>query len=154
MRRTIYAHRLQFRNFIVGPWTSPHHRTVRAFLFFVLMLRISLSTGKSMGRGEASCRVHWRNALVGRFQRCDNPLSPAPHSCPVPACPVGSTGHCSTGTAQGNGPVTFNPLASEFFFLVLAHSVYKMWITQEPNKLALWNKLHFEEKKTESIEHV
>ena len=24
----------------------------------------------------------------------------------------------------------------------------------EPNKLALWNKLHFEEKKTESIEHV
>ena len=32
--------------------------------------------------------------------------------------------------------------------------VYKMWIIQEPNKLALWNKLHFEEKKTESIEHV
>jgi len=29
-----------------------------------------------------------------------------------------------------------------------------MWIIQEPNKLALWNKLHFEEKKTESIEHV
>jgi hypothetical protein len=32
--------------------------------------------------------------------------------------------------------------------------VYKMWIIQEPNKLALWNKLHFEEKKMESIEHV
>ena len=47
-----------------------------------------------------------------------------------------------------------NPLAPELFFLILAHSVYKMWITQEPNKLALWNKLHFEEKKTESIEHV
>ena len=29
-----------------------------------------------------------------------------------------------------------------------------MWIIQEPNKLALWNKLHFEEKKTDSIEHV
>ena len=41
-----------------------------------------------------------------------------------------------------------------YFFLISAHSVYKMWIIQEPNKLALWNKLHFEEKKTESIEHV
>ena len=41
-----------------------------------------------------------------------------------------------------------------YFFLILAHSVYKMWIIQEPNKLALWNKLQFEEKKTESIEHV
>jgi len=30
-----------------------------------------------------------------------------------------------------------------------------MWIKQEPNKLELWNKLHFEEKKkTESIFHV
>jgi len=28
-----------------------------------------------------------------------------------------------------------------------------MWIKQEPNKLELWNKLHFEEKKTESIYH-
>ena len=44
--------------------------------------------------------------------------------------------------------------APELFFLILAHPVYKMWIIQEPNKLALWNKLHFEEKKTESIEHV
>jgi len=41
-----------------------------------------------------------------------------------------------------------------YFFLILAHPVYKMWIIQEPNKLAWWNKLHFEEKKTESIEHV
>ena len=43
------------------------------------------------------------------------------------------------------------PLAPELFFLILAHSVYKMWIIQEPNKLKLWNKLHFKEKKTESI---
>ena len=50
--------------------------------------------------------------------------------------------------------VQINPLALELFFLILAHPVYKMWITQEPNKLALWNKLHFEEKKTESIEHI
>ena len=41
-----------------------------------------------------------------------------------------------------------------YFFLILAHLVYKMWITQEPNKLELWNKLHFEEKKTESLHHV
>ena len=47
-----------------------------------------------------------------------------------------------------------NLLAPELFFLILAHLVYKMWIIQEPNKLALWNKLHLEEKKTESIERV
>jgi len=34
-----------------------------------------------------------------------------------------------------------------FFFLILAHSIYKMWIKQEPNTLELWNKLHFKEKK-------
>jgi len=38
--------------------------------------------------------------------------------------------------------------------LGLAHSVYKMWLIQEPNTLELWNKLHFEEKKTESTYHV
>jgi len=37
------------------------------------------------------------------------------------------------------------------FFLILAHPVYKMWIKQEPNMLELWNKLHFEEKETESM---
>jgi hypothetical protein len=40
------------------------------------------------------------------------------------------------------------------FFLSLAHPVYKIWIMQEPNTLELWNKLHFEEEKTESIYHV
>ena len=51
-------------------------------------------------------------------------------------------------------PNIVNLLAPELFFLILAHSVYKMWIIQEPNKLELWNKLHFKEKKTESIHHV
>ena len=46
------------------------------------------------------------------------------------------------------------PFGAGIIFLILAHSVYKMWIIQEPNKLALWNKLHFEEKKTETVEHV
>jgi len=47
-----------------------------------------------------------------------------------------------------------NLLAPELFFFILAHPVYKMRIIQELNKLELWNKLHFEEKKTETIHHV
>jgi len=47
-----------------------------------------------------------------------------------------------------------NLLAPELFFLILAHSVYKMWIKQEPNMLELWNKPHFEEEKMESIYHI
>ena len=38
-----------------------------------------------------------------------------------------------------------------YFFLILAHPVYKIWIIQEPNMLELWNKLHFEGKKGEYI---
>jgi hypothetical protein len=41
----------------------------------------------------------------------------------------------------------FNLLAPEFYIKILAHSVCKMWITQKPKKVALWNKWHFEEKK-------
>jgi len=51
---------------------------------------------------------------------------------------------------QGQSKDT-NLLAAEYFFKILAHPVYKMWIIQEPNTLELWNKLHFEEKKTDSI---
>jgi len=40
------------------------------------------------------------------------------------------------------------------YFLNFSTPVYKMWIIKEPNMLELWNKLHFEEKKTESIYHV
>jgi len=47
-----------------------------------------------------------------------------------------------------------NILSPDFFFLILPQPVYKIWITQEPNKLELWNKLHFEEEKTESIYHI
>ena len=53
------------------------------------------------------------------------------------------------------GSLGVKRLRSILIFLILAHPVYKMWIIQEPNKLALWNKLHFEEeKKTESVEQV
>ena len=48
----------------------------------------------------------------------------------------------------------FNRLVPELFFLILAHPVYKMLIKQEPNTLELRNKLHFEEKETESVYHV
>jgi len=37
------------------------------------------------------------------------------------------------------------------YFFNFSTPVYKMWIIQEPNKLELWNKLHFEEEKTENI---
>ena len=40
------------------------------------------------------------------------------------------------------------------YFFNFSTPVYKMWIIQEPNTLELWNKLHFEEKRTESIYHV
>ena len=32
-------------------------------------------------------------------------------------------------------------------FQILAHPVFKMWVIQKPNKVALWNKRHFEGKK-------
>ena len=41
-----------------------------------------------------------------------------------------------------------------YFFLILAHPVYKMWTIQELNMLHLCNKLHFEREKTESIHYV
>ena len=45
-----------------------------------------------------------------------------------------------------------NLLATDFFFFrILAHPVFKMWVIQEPNKVALWNKRHFEEKEMEII---
>jgi len=59
-----------------------------------------------------------------------------------------------TGVLQRQPNFVINLLAPELFSLILAHPVYKMWIIQEPNTLELWNKLHFEEKKTESIYRV
>jgi len=50
-----------------------------------------------------------------------------------------------------HGEAWLHPLLTfsrrNYFFLILAHPVYKMWIIQEPNTLELWNKLHFEERK-------
>ena len=47
----------------------------------------------------------------------------------------------------------FNLLATDFF-QILAHPVFKMWVIQKPNKVALWNKRHFEGEKMEIIQHV
>ena len=62
--------------------------------------------------------------------------------------------HSKLKVTQGiyDAPLTF--WGRNFFFLILAHTVYKMLIIQEPNTLELWNKLHFEEKKTEIIYRV
>jgi len=38
-----------------------------------------------------------------------------------------------------------------YFFLILAHPVYKMWIIRDPNTLDLLNKLHFEEEKKRRV---
>jgi len=43
-----------------------------------------------------------------------------------------------------NGGLCLTFWGRNYFFLIWAHSVYKMWIIQEPNTLQLWNKLHFE----------
>ena len=50
--------------------------------------------------------------------------------------------------------VILQPFGAIIIFLILAHPVYKMWIIQEPNMLELWNRLHFEEKKTDCIQYV
>ena len=42
---------------------------------------------------------------------------------------------------------SLNLLATDFFFQILAHPVFKMWVIQKPNKVALWNNRRFEEKK-------
>ena len=47
---------------------------------------------------------------------------------------------------------TLPHVGTGIIFLILVHPVYAMWIIQEPNTLQLWNKLHFEEKETESID--
>ena len=51
---------------------------------------------------------------------------------------------CTRINDQVQNPLSF--WRRNYFFLILAHPVYKMWIIKWPNKLALWNKLHFEEK--------
>ena len=45
-----------------------------------------------------------------------------------------------------NGIEFLNLLAQDFFFLILTHIVYKMWIIQELNMLELWNNPRFEEE--------
>jgi len=51
-------------------------------------------------------------------------------------------------------PFVLNFRRRNYFFLNFSTPVYKTWIIQEPNTLELWNKLHFEEKKRESIYRV
>ena len=41
----------------------------------------------------------------------------------------------------------YYPFGAGIIFLILAHSVYKMWIIQEPNKLELWKNCILKRKK-------
>ena len=50
--------------------------------------------------------------------------------------------------------IDVEPFGAGIYFFNFSTPVYKMLIIQEPNMLELWNKLHFEEEKTESIYHV
>ena len=50
--------------------------------------------------------------------------------------------------------IIFNLLATDFFFPNFSTPVFKMWVIQKPNRVALWNTRHFEEEKTEIIQHV
>jgi hypothetical protein len=43
--------------------------------------------------------------------------------------------------------LTFLTFWRRIFFQILAHPVFKMWVIQKLNKVALWNKRHFEEEK-------
>ena len=61
----------------------------------------------------------------------------------VSVCVLTNFKSCITLTAWR----TLTVWRRNYFFLILAHPVYKMWIIQEPNMLELWNKLHFEEEK-------
>ena len=58
-----------------------------------------------------------------------------------------------TGNVTSHDVCVLN-FGAGIIFLTLAHPVYKMWIIQKPNTLDFWNKLHFEEEKTESIYRV
>ena len=50
--------------------------------------------------------------------------------------------------------ILINLLATDFFFSNFSTPVFKMWIIQKPNKVALWNKQNFEEKKMGITQHV
>ena len=53
----------------------------------------------------------------------------------------------TTLCSSAGGQIVFTFWRRNYFFLILAHPVYEMWILKEQNTLKLWNKLHFEEKR-------
>ena len=63
--------------------------------------------------------------------------------------------YCDVTIHADVGKVTEDwPFGDVFFFSNFSTPVFKMWVIQKPNKVALWNKRHFEEEKMEIIQHV
>ena len=69
------------------------------------------------------------------------------YHCNASSVEVGNRWSCTQRYHTLFNGVVLNILATDFFFQILAHPVFKMWILQEPNKVALRNKRHLEEKK-------
>jgi len=66
---------------------------------------------------------------------------------------IGKVVHVHTIKAYERAQATLQTFLTfwhqSFTFKFLAHPVCKMWIIQEPKKVALWNKRHFEQKNAE-----
>ena len=62
--------------------------------------------------------------------------------------------NCAVGRIQNMAMTSLTFWRRIFFFQIVAHPVFKMWVIQKPNKVALWNKRHFEGEKMEIIQHV
>ena len=82
------------------------------------------------------------------------PEGSLPHSQVSATCPYPKPAWSVHTLTSNFLKIHLNLLAPELFFLNFSTPAYKMWMKHEPNILELWNKLHFEEKKTESIYHV
>ena len=85
----------------------------------------------------------WFSAIKWRNRESDrSPLS----SANIKNC-LSYTSSLPTRHMTSMSAISLTFWRRNYFILILAHPVYKMWIIQEPNTLELWKKLHFEEKK-------
>jgi len=100
---------------------------------------------------------------VSNFTQCVRPIYLQRAALSILYWQTATTARRLAHSTKSHSPETFFTISLDTviltfrrrnYFLILAHHVYKMWIIQEPNTLELWNKLNFEEEKTESTYHV